>query len=111
MSDSSPADTFDRRRHDRVPVNHEFVPIDDYIAEYVTSISPGGVFIRSRNPLAVGTRVDLRFAVILDDVYHIEGEGEVVRLQQKDPRGMGVAFTRLSADSKAIIDRIMARHQ
>ncbi len=98
---------YDRRRHQRVAVNHEFVPIDDYIAEYVTSISPGGVFIRSRNPLPVGTRVDLRFSVILEDIHHIEGKGEVVRVQPTDPQGMGVAFTRLSATSKAIIDRIV----
>ncbi len=101
----------ERRQHDRVPINQEFDAIEEYIAEYVSSISQGGVFIRSKNPLPMGTRVTLKFSVIVDDVETVEGEGEVVRVE-KDPEemGMGVAFTRLSAESKELIDRIMARH-
>lgn len=102
----------EKRGHDRVPVNQEFACIEDYIAEYVTSISPGGVFIRSQKPLPVGTRVDLKFSVILDDVETVEGEGEVVRVQNGDKnKGMGVAFTRLSAESKKLIDHIMERYE
>lgn len=101
----------EKRSHDRVPVNQEFRCIDEYIAEYVTSISPGGVFIRSQKPLPMGTRVNLKFSVILDDVETVEGEGEVVRVETKsDETGMGVAFTRLSAESKTLIDRIMKRY-
>lgn len=97
----------EKRSHERVLVNQEFTCIDEYIAEYVSSISRGGVFIRSKNPLPVGTRVTLKFSVIVDDIEIVEGEGEVVRIEE-DPAemGMGVAFTRLSAESKALIDRI-----
>ena len=97
----------EKRRHDRVLVNQEFAVIDEYIAEYVSSISRGGIFIRSKNPLPVGTRVTLKFSVIVDDIEIVEGEGEVVRLED-DPEemGMGVAFTRLSAESKALIDHL-----
>ncbi len=102
----------ERRNHERIPVNGEFACIADYIAEYVTSISPGGVFIRSQKPLPVGTRVDLKFSVILDDVETVEGEGEVVRVQNEEGnKGMGVAFTRLSAQSKELIDRIVERYE
>ena len=84
--------------------------IEDYIAEYVSNISQGGVFIRSKNPLPVGTSVTLRFSVIVDDVEIVEGEGEVVRVERSDDEtGMGVAFTRLSADSKRLIDEIVRR--
>jgi uncharacterized protein (TIGR02266 family) len=102
----------ERRQHDRVPINREFDVIEEYIAEYVSSISQGGVFIRSKNPLPMGTRVTLKFSVIVDDVETVEGEGEVVRVET-DPEemGMGVAFTRLSAGSKDLIDRIMERHR
>ena len=101
----------ERRQHDRVPVNREFECIEDYIAEYVSSISPGGVFIRSKKPLPLGTRVNLTFSVIVDDVETVQGEGEVVRVEHEPGHtGMGVAFTRLSAQSKALIDEIMARH-
>ena len=99
------------RQHNRVDVNQEFAAIDDYIAEYVSNISQGGVFIRSKNPLPVGTRVELKFSVILDDVETVEGEGEVVRVDREGPEaGMGVAFTRLTASSKRLIDQILSRH-
>lgn len=102
----------ERREHERVPVNREFGVIDDYIAEYVTSISRGGVFIRSKKPLALGTRVTLKFSVIFDDVETVEGEGEVVRVETSGPEmGMGVAFTRLSAESKALIDALFERYE
>lgn len=100
----------ERRRGDRVPVNQEFECIEEYIAEYVTNISPSGVFIRSKKPLSVGTKVDLEFSVILDDIETVEGEGEVVRVENgAGRRGMGVAFTRLSAESKEVIDEILER--
>ncbi|MEM1349975.1 MAG: PilZ domain-containing protein [Myxococcota bacterium] len=95
------------RQHVRVDINEEFKAIEQYIAEYVTNISQGGVFIRSKNPLPVGTRVHLKFTVILDDLAIVEGEGEVVRREVGE--GMGVAFTRLSAKSKSIIDEIVDR--
>lgn len=98
----------EKRQHERLPINQEFKCIEEYIAEYVSSISPGGVFIRSKNPLPMGTRVTLKFSVIVDDVETVEGEGEVVRVEtDPDEMGMGVAFTRLSAESKDLIDRLM----
>lgn len=101
----------ERRSNDRVPVNQEFACIEDYISEYVSSISPGGVFIRSKDPLPVGTRVNLEFSVIVDDIQTVQGQGEVVRVETEEgKKGMGVAFTRLSADSKELIDRIMTRY-
>ncbi len=98
----------DRRQGERIEINREFACIDEYIAEYVTSISQSGVFIRSKNPLPVGTKVNLEFSVILDDIETVEGEGEVVRVETaQDQKGMGVAFTRLTAESKELIDRIL----
>ena len=99
-----------QRQHLRIDINREFEVIDDYIAEYVSNISQGGVFIRSRNPLPIGTRVTLKFSVILDDVGIIEGEGEVVRVERQGAQpGMGVAFTRLTAKSKDLVDAIIDR--
>jgi uncharacterized protein (TIGR02266 family) len=100
----------DRRNHDRVEVNQDFRCIEDYISEFVSSISPGGVFIRSKKPLAVGTRVMLKFSIIVDDVETVEGEGEVVRVDNSpENMGMGVAFTRLSAESKKLLDELIER--
>lgn len=98
----------EHRQHDRVPINDEFQMIEEFVAEYVTNISHGGVFIRSKNPLPIGTRVHLRFAIIVEDFETIEGEGEVVRVDtHPETMGMGVAFTRISAASLELIRRAM----
>ncbi|MBA2664650.1 MAG: PilZ domain-containing protein [Bradymonadaceae bacterium] len=100
----------EKRQHDRVDINVELQCIEDYIAEYVISLSQGGVFIRSKKPLALGTKVTLKFSVILDDVETVDGEGEVVRVETAPGNtGMGVAFTKLTAESKELIDELFAR--
>ena len=105
-------DSDDQRQHYRQQINQEFETIDEFISEYVTNISQGGVFIRSKNPLPVGTKVTLKFSVILDDFETVEGEGEVVRVDNTPGNtGMGVAFTRLTAESKELIDAIVARRE
>src|SRR6185503_20242794 len=78
----------DKRGGERVTINKEFESFDAFIQEYVTNISRSGVFIKTTTPLAVGTSVNLRFTVIMDDIETIEGVGEVVRVE-KDPPGMG----------------------
>ncbi|HSN99549.1 MAG TPA: PilZ domain-containing protein [Candidatus Nanopelagicales bacterium] len=94
------------RKDERVTINKEFESYDAFISEYVTNISRTGVFIRSRSPLTVGTKVNLRFTVIMDDIETIEGIGEVVRVHD-DPPGMGVVFTELSSYSKGLIDKLL----
>jgi uncharacterized protein (TIGR02266 family) len=101
---SAPED--DARREERVTINKEFESYDAFINEYVTNISRTGVFVRSRTPLPTGTRVNLRFTVIMDDIETIEGVGEVVRVHD-DPPGMGVVFTELSTYSKGLIDKLL----
>ena len=95
------------RKEERVTINKEFESYDAFINEYVTNISRTGVFVRSKTPLAVGTKVNLRFTVIMDDIETIEGIGEVVRVHD-DPPGMGVVFTELTEESQKIIDRLLA---
>src|ERR1700731_4005603 len=95
-------DRDDKRGELRVTINKEFESFDAFIQEYVTNISRTGVFIKSQKPLAVGTLVNLRFTVIMDDIETIEGIGEVVRVDT-DPAGMGVVFRELSTYSKDLI--------
>ena len=98
----------DKRGDERVTINKEFESFDAFIQEYVTNISRTGVFIKSSTPLAIGTRVNLRFTVIMDDIETIEGIGEVVRVE-KDPPGMGVVFRELNAYSKGLIDKLLTQ--
>ena len=94
------------RKDDRVTINKEFESYDAFINEYVSNISRTGVFVRSKTPLTIGTHVNLRFTVIMDDIETIEGVGEVVRVHE-DPAGMGVVFTELSSYSKNLIDKLL----
>ncbi len=97
-----------RRQDERLTINKEFESFDSFIQEYVTNISRSGVFIKSRQPLPVGTRVNLRFTVIMDDIETIEGTGKVVRVESS-PAGMGVVFTSLTSYSQNLIDRMLTR--
>lgn len=101
-----------RRREARVRVNREFESLEEFISEYVSDISRTGVFIRSDDPLPVGTKVDLRFTVILDEIEIIEGIGEVVRVVLpggKEPPGMGVVFIELTSYSERLLARLLVR--
>ena len=104
------AKTVERRISARKTINHEFATVDQFIDEYVINISRSGVFIRSDEPLPVGTRVNLRFTVIQDELETIEGLGEVVRtVERGKDKGMGVVFVELSQVSKELIERILVR--
>jgi uncharacterized protein (TIGR02266 family) len=94
------------RKDERVTINKEFESYDAFINEYVTNISRTGVFVRSKSPLAIGTKVNLRFTVIMEDIETVEGVGEVVRVHD-DPPGMGVVFTELSSYSEGLIDKLL----
>ncbi len=62
------SDDDDERRDERVTINKEFESFDAFIQEYVTNISRTGVFVQRKTPLPIGTKVNLRFTVIMDDI-------------------------------------------
>ncbi len=97
-------------RDDRVTINHEFASVEEFISEYVTNISRSGVFIKTKQPLDVGTKVNLRFTVIMDDLETIEGVGEVVRVSANPP-GMGVVFVTLTRHSQDLLDKLITRRR
>ena len=85
----------DRRQHPRVPVALKvaYLSKGDLQKDLVTDLSPGGLFVRTSKPLAIGTEVDLE--VTLEDAdmpMHVRGK--VVWLRQRHgPEGMGIQFT------------------
>ena len=106
--------TVERRIETRQTVNLDFASVDQFIAEYVSNISRSGVFIKSEEPLPIGTRVTLKFTVIMDDLETIEGVGEVVRTIEKAPgvqAGMGVVFISLTGYSRQLVERILIRRR
>ena len=96
----------EQRKDSRITINKEFESFDAFVNEYVSNVSRSGVFIRSPAPLPVGTKVDLKFTVMADEIETVEGVGEVVRVHQ-DPPGMGIVFTELSNYSQAILAALL----
>jgi uncharacterized protein (TIGR02266 family) len=102
----------ERRSEARRSVNREFASVDEFIAEYVINLSRSGVFIKSDEPLPVGTRVNLKFTVIMDELETIEGIGEVVRAVhpgEGPTPGMGVVFIELTNVSRQLVEKILVR--
>src|SRR5215470_15692418 len=86
--------------------------LDQFIERYAADVSRGGIFIRTREPLAVGTQ--LRFDFQLQDAAPLmAGEGTVVWIREHDPAragvtpGMGVRFDRLTSESQTTLDTIL----
>jgi uncharacterized protein (TIGR02266 family) len=98
-----------RRQQARLTINKEFDSFDQFVREYVTNISRSGVFIKTATPLPVGSQVDLKFTVVMDGIETIEGEGEVVRVEE-NPSGMGVVFRKLGRYSQRLVERLLTQH-
>jgi uncharacterized protein (TIGR02266 family) len=106
---TGPSDLSDdgaRREDERITINKEFESFDAFVDEYVSNVSRSGVFIRSRQPLAVGTKVNLEFTLLAEEIQTVAGIGEVVRVHD-DPPGMGIVFTEVSSYDSRIIERLL----
>jgi len=88
--------------------------LEEFIERYAVDVSHGGIFIRTKEPLAVGTSMKFEFQ-LKDATPLIHGEGTVVWTRENDPArpgvapGMGVRFDRLGEGSQAVLDRILAQ--
>jgi len=113
-------DNSDRRRYPRVPlsllIQYRFDTLEDFLAEYSTDISVGGMFIRTEEPKEEGSLVYLQF-YLRDGAKLIEGLGRVVRVNQADPAsqgktdpGMGVEFVNFDEPSMDLIRQIVERN-
>jgi molecular chaperone DnaK len=88
--------------------------MDELIERYAMNISRGGMFVRTRDPQPPGTEVLLDVSLESGDQV-IHGRG-VVRWTSPpsapgEPRhdpGMGIRFTALSRESRALVDLIVA---
>ena len=94
------------RLEPRITVNKDFDSFEQFVREYVSDVSRSGAFVRTKDPLPIGTVVNLRFTIIMGQLEILEGVGKVVR-SQEDPPGMGVVFTELSKYSAALLERLL----
>ena len=85
----------DTRQFPRIPAQLavRFHGGDDLRAAYISSLSQGGVFIKTNHPLPIGTEIIMEIE-IEGDLAPIRIKGRVVweRLAGRDD-GMGVAFS------------------
>ena len=107
----------DKRGADRVPaalrLKLRYTDVESFIDKYAANVSKGGIFIASRAPKPVGSVLRFEFQ-LADGSPVVRGEGKVVWIKNFDPaqpqkpHGMGIKFTRLDSQSKAILDRMIA---
>jgi Tfp pilus assembly protein PilZ len=97
--------TQERRTSERVVINEEFRAVSGHLAEYVSDLSRGGIFLHCTEVLPIGTEVELCFTILTDDLERIEGRGEVVRHGIETP-GLGIRFLNLTAASQALVERL-----
>jgi type IV pilus assembly protein PilZ len=96
----------ERRSHDRVAVSWDVdcVAEDTFLYASIANISAMGIFIRTTEPLDVGTPVDLSFAPPGHEPFRLQGQVAWVnplRSNGDNPNpGMGVRFTELSSEAR-----------
>ena len=105
----------ERREHDRFPVTWavDCVAEDTFLYASIANISAMGIFVKTTEPLAVGTEIDLTFAPPDAEPFKLRGKVQWVnpfRPNGDNPNpGMGVQFHELSnADRERLVEVIHA---
>lgn len=99
----------ERRREERIPINDEFGR-SAAGENWVSDLSLGGVFVHTEELLPVGSMIELRFTILIDDPIVIEAFGKVVRHSHR-PRGMGVEFAAIHPEMQQRIEDVLAHRR
>jgi len=109
------AEESNRRRHPRAPlsllIQYKFDSYEEFVSEYSTDISMGGMFIRTEQPRPEGSMVYLQFT-LRDGFTIIEALGRVVRVNPPNgdqPSGMGVEFVNFDPESRGVVADLVER--
>ena len=101
----------DKRTLLSLKIRYKSATLEDFIERYSSDISRGGVFIKAKKPLAVGTLLKFEF-ILQDQSTLIHGVGRVVwRRDEADadpanPTGMGIKFIKMDPESRSVVQRI-----
>ncbi|MDH3202623.1 MAG: TIGR02266 family protein [Myxococcales bacterium] len=101
----------DKRTLLSLKIRYKSSTLQDFIERYSSDISRGGVFIKAKKPLAVGTLLKFEF-LLQDQSTLIHGVGRVVwrrdpsEADAHNPSGMGIKFIKMDPDSRALVQRI-----
>ncbi len=101
----------DKRTLLSLKIRYRSATLEDFIERYSSDISSGGVFIKAKKPLAVGTLLKFEF-MLKDQSTLIHGVGRVVWRRDEseadadNPSGMGIKFIKMDSESRAVVQRI-----
>jgi type IV pilus assembly protein PilZ len=94
----------EQRKPVRVFINYK--TIDQFYSEIGTNLSLGGVFVKSSNPLPVGTEIKISFNIPQFGCY-LESMGVVVHNGTQENPGMGIKFKGLSDRAKKLLQDVL----
>jgi type IV pilus assembly protein PilZ len=105
--DSGEASASNRRLHDRIDVawDVDCETEDTFLYASIRNVSELGIFVMTREPLEVGTRLMLRFAPPgAEDSFDLEGTVQWVNpvrvLSDNRNPGMGILFVNITPDDR-----------
>ena len=87
--------------------------LEEFISRYGVDVSPGGIFIRTKQPVDVGTTLQFDFT-LADGSPLLVGLGTVAWVRESDPArannvpGMGLRFDKLVPESQHTHQVILA---
>jgi uncharacterized protein (TIGR02266 family) len=110
MSETPPPD---QRGPTNLRIKFRSASLEQFIERYAVDVSRGGIFIRTREPLAVGTLLRLELQ-LQDGTPLLAGDGTVIWIRESDPArptvppGMAVRFDTVTPETQPTLDRILA---
>lgn len=99
----------DRRAHPRIPIELrvDYPKLNAFFADYTRNISKGGTFVKTAQPLPVGTRFVFRLSVpTLNEPIVLAGEVAWIREEGDEP-GMGIRFVYSSEEARLSVERLV----
>lgn len=109
VNDHDDRERLHQRAH-RVPMNTASSTDDPSSTTPVTDLSESGVFVCTTDRPAIGSTIELRFQVFVEEPVAFRARGRVVRLGD-DPPGVGVTFVDLDEAGRDVIRKILLRHE
>ena len=99
----------DKRANVQLKVRYKSATVDEFIEQYAVDISRGGIFIKQKAPMPIGTLLKFEFQ-LKDESRLIHGVGRVVWRREDggtEAAGMGIKFIKMDPESKVLVERIV----
>jgi uncharacterized protein (TIGR02266 family) len=101
----------DKRAAASLKVKYKSATVDEFVEQFGTDVSRGGIFVKTKKPIEIGALLKLELQLSnASPVIH--GVGRVCWRREPGPdpnwpAGMGIKFIKLDPDSRAVVERIV----